>query len=60
MERIMACMTCAGRDLDAVYSHKMAFLGTYHCRECDHIGPVVTFDDWESYEEFKKSLTRDG
>ena len=56
MERITACIKCGGRDLDSVFSHRGAFTGSYHCRECDHIGPALIFDDWESYEEFRKSL----
>lgn len=56
MAQITACLKCGGKDLDAVFSHKGAFMGTYQCRECGHIGPAVTFDDWASFEHFKESL----
>lgn len=56
MVQIVACMKCGGTDLDAVHSAKGAFVGSYHCRECNVVGPAITFDDWESYERFKTSL----
>jgi hypothetical protein len=52
-------MKCGGTDLDAVYSAKGAFVGSYHCKECDVVGPVITFDDLESYDKFKVSLKND-
>jgi hypothetical protein len=56
MEQITACMECGGRDLDAIFSARGAFVGSYHCRGCDRTGPAVTFEDWESYEKFKTSM----
>jgi hypothetical protein len=56
MEEIVACMNCGGRDLKAIFSARGAFVGSYHCLECGNVGPAVMFDDWESYEGFKKSL----
>jgi hypothetical protein len=60
MEQISACLECGGTDLDAVFSTRGAFIGTYHCRECDNIGPAITFEDWESYEEFRSTLKKRG
>lgn len=56
MERIWARIQCEERELDAVHSHTIAFTRTHPCRECDNIGPVIAFDDWKRYEEFKRSL----
>jgi hypothetical protein len=60
MEQITACLECGGTDLDAVFSSRGAFTGSYHCRECDNIGPAITFEDWESYEAFKATLKKKG
>ncbi|MFQ6060107.1 MAG: hypothetical protein ACE5KV_02270 [Thermoplasmata archaeon] len=56
MKQIVACMNCGGTELNAIFSARGAFVGSYHCLDCDGTGPAIIFDDLESYEKFKRSL----
>ena len=56
---IVACLKCGGTDLKPLHTPRGAFTGLYHCQECDQAGPVVLFDDVDSYVEFRDSLKQE-
>jgi predicted RNA-binding Zn-ribbon protein involved in translation (DUF1610 family) len=57
--RIAACMKCGGTELKAIHTSRGGFIASYHCRDCGHAGPVVSFDSLEDYSEFKRALQND-
>lgn len=58
MERIVACIECGGTNLKGIFSARGAFIGSYHCLECDQAVSVIAFDDVEAYEKYRASLKR--
>ncbi len=56
----MACIECGGTNLKALFHVRGAFVGSYHCLDCDRAVSVIAFDNVEAHEKFRTSLKREG